>query len=87
MRQWLLLDNSVGRSQTNQQRMESLVKKTQKTQQSTKIWLNHTRNVLKAVKAVEVLPLVDTLRKALQITLDVYYFYIIQRCENMVLID
>ena len=29
----------------------------------------------------------DTLRKALQITLDVYYFYIILSCENMVLSD
>ena len=64
-----------------------LGQKTQKTQQSTKIWLNNTRSVLKAVKVVEVLPMVDTLRKALQITLDVYYLYIIQSCENMVLSD
>ena len=64
-----------------------LGQKTQKTQQSTKIWLNNTRNVLKAVKVVEVLPMVDTLRQALQITLDVYYLYIIQSCENMVLSD
>ena len=35
----------------------------------------------------KVLPLVDTLRKTLQITLDVYYFYIFQSCENMVVSD
>ena len=63
VRQRLLPDNSVGRSQTNQQRMESLVKRHKKCQQSTKIWLNNTRNVLKAMKAVEVLPLLDTLIK------------------------
>ena len=49
MRQRLLLDNSVGRSQTNQQRMDSLVKRHKGPQQTTKIWLNNTRNALRAV--------------------------------------
>ena len=58
MRQWLLLDTSVGRSQTNQQRMENLVKSHERLNNQPEIGRTTEEMNFKAVKAVEVLPLV-----------------------------
>ena len=55
---WLLPENSVGRSNKNSTTEVVMVKRLNELNNQPEIWLNNTRDVLKAVKAVEVLPLV-----------------------------
>ena len=77
MRQWRLLDNSVGRSQTNQQRMENLVKRHKRLHNQPKIGCEASGGAAPG----------DTLNKALQTLYGKYYFLYFRRCENMVLSD
>ena len=60
---WLLPGHSVGRSVNNSTTRIDIVKRLSKLNNQTKIDWTNTRIVLKAVKAVDMLPLVDTLKK------------------------